>query len=249
VLPTAIGLASTPGRSQSVPVLVELFTSEGCSSCPPADRLLETLAATQPVSGAQVVALGQHVDYWDRLGWRDRFSSAAFTERQQHYGQRFRIDAIYTPQMVVDGRDQFVGSDMNRARRAIGAAVAAPHGVVSLSLSPASNGRIVAAVEVTDLPDIARADRADFHVAVTENNLRSDVRAGENKGRHLTHFAVVRQLSAIGEASAPRSGARSEVELAPEWQRDRLTFVAFVQERVSRRVLGAAAVPLQGSGQ
>ena len=109
-----------PSRVEGpIPVIVELFTSEGCSDCPPADTLLDTLIATQPIAGAQIIGLGQHVDYWDRLGWRDRFSSAALTSRQQVYQTRFRTESIYTPQMVVDGRAEFVGSDGNAARKAI----------------------------------------------------------------------------------------------------------------------------------
>src|SRR5437870_1199702 len=102
--------AATPalsGVEGKTPVVVELFTSEGCSDCPPADALLEKLIATQPVAGAEIIALGQHVDYWDRLGWKDRFSSAAVTKRQQQYQTRFNTDSIYTPQMVVDGRSEF----------------------------------------------------------------------------------------------------------------------------------------------
>ena len=116
------------------PILVELFTSEGCSDCPPADTLLEALTATQPIGGADIIALGQHVDYWDRLGWKDRFSSAALTERQQLYQARFRTESIYTPQMVVDGRAEFVGSDTNAARRAIERALTAPHGIVRIDI-------------------------------------------------------------------------------------------------------------------
>src|SRR5262245_229678 len=112
----------SPLRPQSaagapVPVLVELFTAEGCSSCPPADTLLEKLIASQPAAGVQIVGLGEHVDYWDRLGWKDRFSSAALTARQQKYADRSKGADIYTPQMVVDGQDAFVGSDIRSEER------------------------------------------------------------------------------------------------------------------------------------
>lgn len=245
----ALALSGTPEAASAVPVLVELFTSEGCSSCPPADRLLQTLVDTQPVAGAQIIALGQHVDYWDRLGWKDRFSSAALTERQQRYGQSFRIDAIYTPEMVVDGRDQFIGSDAKAARHAIGKAISAPHGTLSISLEPAASDHVAASVNVSELPAISRGDHADIVLAVTESQLRSDVRAGENKGRQLTHAAVVRQLTVIGEAASPQSVGKSDLTLSSAWQRDHLTVVAFVQERLSRRVLAAAAVPLQSAGR
>ena len=109
-----------------VPILVELFTSEGCSSCPPADTLLTRLAAEKIVGGAQVVALAFHVDYWDRLGWKDRFSSAAFTERQHRYAAAWQTDRIYTPQAVVDGRVEFVGTDATRALDALTTSAARP---------------------------------------------------------------------------------------------------------------------------
>ena len=109
-----------------VPVVVELFTSEGCSSCPPADELLQRLAATQPVAGAEVIALEQHVDYWNRLGWTDPFSAAQFSARQGEYADYFNSSGVYTPQMIVDGQTEFPGSNQTKARAAISTAAQQP---------------------------------------------------------------------------------------------------------------------------
>ncbi len=129
-----IGLAAqTATRPGRTPVLVELFTSEGCSSCPPADALLMKLEAGQPIDGVEIIALGEHVDYWDQLGWHDRFSSRQYTQRQNGYGNRFSLQGVYTPQMVVDGTQEFVGNDANRATRAINQA--AKSAKVGLKLS------------------------------------------------------------------------------------------------------------------
>src|SRR3954469_9992707 len=114
-----------PASGPRTPVLVELFTSEGCSSCPPADKLLIELKEKQPIVNAQVIALGQHVDYWNHDGWTDRFSSAQFTARQEQYADRLN-DGPYTPQMVVDGTTSVVGNDPNGVNRVIARAAANP---------------------------------------------------------------------------------------------------------------------------
>ena len=227
-------------------VLVELFTSEGCSSCPPADSLLQSLADTQPIGGAEIIALGQHVDYWDQLGWKDRFSSAALTDRQRQYAHALGIDGIYTPQMVVDGREGFVGSDASQARRAIGKALSARHAAVSIALEEMTGAnRFAVTVRIEDVPPISASEHLDLGLAVTEDRLRSDVRSGENRGRQLTHAAVVRHLDIVrAQGPALEPAVRIETAIAPGWERDRLKIVAFIQERVSRRVLGTAAVAL-----
>jgi hypothetical protein len=242
------------------PVVVELFTSEGCSDCPPADTLLDRLIATQPVAGAEIIALGQHVDYWDRLGWKDRFSSAALTNRQRLYQTHFGTESIYTPQMVVDGRAEFVGSDAGAARKALERTLTAPHGTVKLTLDrgaacpePCRGERSAALVglslSVTGLPPIARGDRGDIIVAVTESGLTTDVKRGENHGKVLRHAPVVRYLATIGQIAADATGgsARADIPIDAAWQRDRLALVAFVQELRGRTILASASTPLKNA--
>src|SRR5579863_9749163 len=129
---SASSVSNAPDAA-STPVLVELFTSEGCSSCPPADGLLSRLGKTQPVRGAEIIALEEHVDYWDRLGWKDPFSSEAATARQNEYAGAFGGHEVYTPQMVVDGHSEFVGSSDGDAVRAIRAASQTPKPAIQLS--------------------------------------------------------------------------------------------------------------------
>jgi hypothetical protein len=229
-----------PALSGAVPVLVELFTAEGCSSCPPADALLAAMVASQPAAGVEIVGLGEHVDYWDRLGWKDRFSSSALTARQQGYADRLGLDSIYTPQLVVDGADALVGTDVDAARQALERAKARPHGAITLTVDSSASSAVALTIGVSQLPPIASGDRADVVVAIVEDGLQSDVKRGENRGRMLSHAAVVRQLSAIAPIDGPAATARTEIKLKADWRREKLGVVAFVQERKSRRVLAAA---------
>ncbi|HSR07506.1 MAG TPA: DUF1223 domain-containing protein [Bryobacteraceae bacterium] len=213
-------------------VIVELYTSEGCSSCPPADAVLQRLEA----SGG-VIVLGEHVTYWDRLGWKDRFSAEAFTLRQEEYVRRFGIDSAYTPQMVVNGEAEFVGSDEGRARQEI--SKAAREAKAKIELSPDDGGVLV---KVSGVP--AAAKGADVILAVTETRLDTDVRGGENGGHKLRHTGVVRSMSTAGriDGKAGDYSARARYRLDPSWKRENLKLVVFVQDRASKKIWGAAAI-------
>ena len=221
------------------PVMIELFTSEGCSSCPPADALLSKLDL-QPINGVEIIVLSEHVDYWNSLGWQDPFSSADFSRRQIAYGDVFRTSSVYTPQMIVDGQQQFVGSDEKRARAAIIKAAKETRAQVKLELTSTKD----LSVTITDLPQVTKDDTAEVLLAITENNLSSEVSRGENAGHSLRHTAVVRRLQTIGEVveGSNKFNANLAVPSNTGWRKDNLRIIVFIQERHSRRVLGAASL-------
>lgn len=224
------------------PVIVELFTSEGCSSCPPADALLVKLDEQQRLGNAEIIALEEHVDYWDQLGWRDPFSSAQWTQRQQDYAASFN-DGVYTPQMVVDGRTEFVGSSQSQAHSAIADAGQQPKADVAISTKEEAASQIRIKVDVKMLPAPAPRE-AKVWLAITESGLHSNVLHGENAGEDLHHAAVVRSLRKVGDAKTNQESSFSgeqEVRLDSNWKRENLRFVVFVQDPKSRHILGAAS--------
>lgn len=229
----------------ATPVLVELFTSEGCSSCPPADELLSRLGRTQPVRGADIIVLEEHVDYWDHLGWKDPFSSEAATMRQNDYGSAFGGEQIYTPQMIVDGRAEFIGSSDSDALRAIRAASQSQKPAIQLSWEKDD----ALAIHVDPLNGASPREGQQVFLVVAEDMLHSDVKHGENAGRALQHNGVVRQLLPVGKIETPAAGYSSitPVRAAKEWNRANLRAVVFVQERHSRHVLAAASIPFPKS--
>jgi len=245
---TAFGDSVPLGAAQgSVPrrtVVVELFTSEGCSSCPPADAVLSELVLRQPVAGVEVLALGEHVDYWDRLGWRDRFSSAAHSIRQSNYDARvFHRHEVCTPQLVVDGRLERVGSDIRAVQRAVKEVAQAPKAAIDVAVLRAHDRSLDVRVHVDVPPALTLRESADVFVAITEDNLVTEVRHGENGGRTLKHSAVVRSLTSVGTLSPAErtSSMNASVPVAPEWTPANLRIVSFLQERESRRIVGAGA--------
>ncbi|MBY0502897.1 MAG: DUF1223 domain-containing protein [Bryobacteraceae bacterium] len=229
-------LISLPLAAQSTtPVLVELFTSEGCSSCPSADQLLAKLEKEQPIRGAETIILSEHVDYWDQLGWRDPFSNALFTRRQAGYAGRIGTGGNYTPQMVVDGQTEFVGSDSRRALLAISNAAKHPKTAVRLTSVDRQSGAWTVHVDVDAVPEAA-----EVMIALVEPEAVTRVARGENGGRELHHAAVVRTLMPIGTAAKGMAFAKDAV-LKPTGPRQRA--VVFVQAKNQGPVLGAALLP------
>jgi hypothetical protein len=248
LLALALGVPLAIAADRPVPVIVELFTSEGCSSCPAADRLLSRLEQTQPVSGAQVVAIEEHVDYWNQLGWTDPFSSPQFRARQNDYAVAFRANNIFTPQMVVNGQSEFVGSDMSRAYHEIGSAAQSATTAIDLKSIPNSTDPQVLdlSVQVTNLKTAKWRD-SNVYLAVTENGLTTFVPRGENSGRTLRHSSVVRSFGIIGRIKPQGANGGqlvSTLRLPPEWKRENLHAVVFVQERDTFRITGANVVEL-----
>jgi hypothetical protein len=232
--------APQPGAA-AVPVVVELFTSEGCSSCPAADAILRELETSQSLAGVEIIALGQHVDYWNRLGWKDPFSAPEFTERQREYASSFGTGS-YTPQAVVNGRYEFVGSRRQELAETVRQAAQAPRATVHLAR--AANGAL--AVTVTQLP--VGTPAADVLLALTEIGLSSQVGRGENAGRLLRHASVVRALRPLGSVSAAGTFcATTPLNLASQWNTQNLRAVVLVQEHASRHIVGAGTLPLAGS--
>jgi hypothetical protein len=242
MLLTVLAFASAAVAEDRVPVLVELFTSEGCSSCPPADELLAKLSHDQPVEGATIVPLSFHVDYWNRLGWVDRFSSPQCTQRQREYDEALKSQT-YTPQMIVDGRDELVGSDDGRAEQSIADAARKSKGRIEIHAKPADDDQVEVQLAI---PALANATTGRVLLAVTEDDLHSDVRRGENSGRKMTHCAVVRNLQVVTELKSPqKTQATTTLQLHKDWQRGKLHFVAFVQDMSSGQILAVGSVPFQ----
>jgi len=238
-------LATKPahGSEARTPVLVELFTSEGCSSCPPADRFLQKLDG-QPLPGAEIIVLSEHVDYWNHIGWKDPYSSHFYSERQSAYARRFGLESVYTPQMVVDGASEFVGSDSGLADKAFAKALGAPKIPVQLSLiSVEASNTVHAHLETGTLQVSPGGGQTEVYVAIALNRAESQVSAGENAGHRLAHASVVRSLTRIG-ALKPGQGLTQDIALKIEPGSDarNLRLIAFIQEPRQGRVLGATSV-------
>jgi hypothetical protein len=233
--PEPVGAA--PRRSRDQPVVVELFTSEGCSSCPAADDVLARFERTQPVPGVRIVPLAFHVDYWDELGWPDPFASPSFTSRQGTYSTAGRV---YTPQAIVDGRTELVGSDASGLRRAVERAALGPH--ASIDVVVRSTGEAVQAdVRVGALPPgpLHGSSDATVFVALTQAHATVQVLRGENAGKTLQHTAIVRTMQNAGTVGVGGGEVHAALRVPSGIQPAQLRVVAFVQRNTDHAVLGS----------
>ena len=228
-----------PPDQPPVPILIELFTSEGCSSCPPVDEFVRHIDETQPVAGAQLIVLSEHVDYWDHDGWKDKYSSAQFTERQNGYVHAMNLQTAYTPQMVVDGYIELKGSsaDIEQTFAKELKVAKIPVRITSAKIDAPSQLRVK-----------IEADAPEKHggavwVAVALDHAASQVSAGENSGKQLQHVAVVEELRKVGKLDKGKPFAQDiAVKLKPDTDPKNLRIIAFIQESNEGKVLGATGV-------
>ena len=243
---SALALAPAPSSSGGAPAeavdgrpfaVVELFTSEGCSSCPPADALLGKLVKESRESGEALYPLAFHVDYWDRQGWKDRFSNPAYSRRQYEYSRVLGLGTAYTPQIIVNGTQEFVGSNETRARESITAALKQPAKLtLTLATAPAKDGALP--VDFT----ILGKRRVVVCLALVERKLQTQVSAGENSGRDLSHENVVRGFASV----TPGRGGKGHVSLPlpDSLVLSNASLIAYAQDPARLEILGATAVDL-----
>lgn len=223
------------------PILIELFTSEGCSSCPPADAWLQKLDSSQPIPGAEAIVLSEHVDYWNHDGWKDPYSSSSFTDRQSGYVRVLGLSTPYTPQVIVDGKSELKLSDPQQASQVLLNAAKAPQIPVSIgniTLDGSAPEVLKAHIDADGTSD--KRD-ADIYAVVALDHAESQVLKGENGGRHLTHVAVAQTLVKVGKLEKGKPFSQDiQVKLKPGTDLKNLRLIVFVQEPDLGSVLGAA---------
>lgn len=241
-IPASADIAKT-----DAPVVVELFTSEGCSSCPPADELMSRLMHSNILTGKSVFFIGEHVDYWNYLGWPDSFSTPGFSARQSGYAKELRQSSVYTPEMIVDGSAGFLGSDENTAIKVISAAALEPKAKLTTDRDTSSESTQLV-LNIKDIPAYYANRKAHLLVAVVEDNVVSNVRSGENGGRRLVHDAVALDLS-IAATVEPTSAQLLNIPISipsnSKWDKDKVRVILFLQDMETLKIWGATSMSLQ----
>ncbi len=253
---TALLLTGAPSHASDddrTPVVVELFTSQGCSSCPPADELLSRLGNEGLPGDVEVIPLSFHVDYWNYIGWTDPFSSREWSDRQKRYILALGKDTLFTPALVIHGAAQVVGADPREVLTEIARASSDRSGSavdVDLRLEP-TDDRLRIDID-TRIVDAIPGHGLDLMIALFEKQLVTQVETGENAHRELRNDYVVRVLRRGPSVGGPRSTKSAELELElelqPDWSRKRLGVAAFAQDPATFRIYGAAAALLPDTG-
>jgi hypothetical protein len=241
--PIQVSHASTDAsESKGGAIIVELFTSEGCSSCPPADNLLQQISGKKTKDGSRIITLSEHVTYWNHLGWSDPFSNEVYTQRQEGYGRRFSLDSVYTPQMVFDGKEQLVGND----RKGIERLLNQEHErqvirIRIIAVDHQGDDLLVAYSLIGSLPGAG----ADLMAVIVDDADKSNVARGENSGRILTHASVARSIKRF-QATASSSDQQLKVpfmQSRSKLPKQNRHLILFAQEKGQGRVLGADDFP------
>lgn len=225
--------------SAKTPVLVELFTSQGCPTCPAADKILSDLETTQPIPEAEIITLAWHVDYWDGFGWKDEFASPVFSQRQIAYSRALNIGETYTPQMFVDGTTHFIGTKLDKATKSITNAAKTSKPAIKLSF--------VKDKLKIGIPNLTGHEIATVYAAMIQDNLSRKIGRGNNAGKTLVHTSVARDLRAVGSISPERQNFEIEtfLQFQPEWKKKDLRLIVFVQENRSRKILAVSRIELE----
>lgn len=233
-----VEIKNPAGAAKKSFVLLELYTSEGCPTCPPADALLARLGREQPVADTEIVTLALHVDYWNSLAWKDVYSSPLFSRRQQIYTQALKTGQSYTPQMIVDGRAEFAGNNLAKAQKAI--LEAAKISKAAIEITPRAAGY---KIEITGIP---AHENATVFLAITEDNLASSRKSGLKSNEKVEHISVVRELKSLGMLTAAQTNLEIETALQVQsvWKKENLKLVVFVQENASRKILGVSRIKI-----
>jgi len=207
--------------------VVELFTSEGCSSCPPADNAVAKLLKEH---NSNVYVLGYHVDYWDNLGWKDIFSSASYTQAQRNYAKAFRLSSVYTPQIIVNGTEQFVGSDERKLNAAVNKELQQAS-TVKLSMdAKAGDDHKITIHFSTDVSN------ANLHIALVQLSADNKIQRGENTGATLHHVNIVRDIKTVPAAASGNVG----LTIPENLHSNDCIAIAFVQGISDNKITAAA---------
>ena len=231
-------LEASPQRKH---ILIELFTSQGCSSCPPADKVLKELGNLGRVSKSKIIILGEHVDYWNYLGWKDIFSSKIFSQRQKKYAEWFKRKNVYTPQMIVDGRYEFVGHQKSKALKAISLASQKKVDASLFLKNTIKKNKLRTFIKLKKIKNLI-FDHSSLYFIIAEKNLKTKIRKGENKGKVLHYASVVRYMKKIDSFSTfslPKEKVwKKEIPLLKYWDREKLMYVAFLQSENDGHIMG-----------